>query len=415
MNINTSFSALVACAVGMGCMVAFAEDAPKAAPGAAKPGLEKAMKADADLDKAYQQLAKSPDASGLTNSSELAVIRTRREQVIKELAYIQSKIETAKMKYIGAAAGAKPDNNEVDYWKREIAAWEARLANAKEELQKMDAQESALTRVVTPKAEADIILPGEMLQVYVAEDSSFNNLYQVRRGGYIIVPAVGRIQVAGKSLAEGEAMVKASLEKTQIKSATVMVERPSDGDVTREGVVYLAGQFFSPGPFSITSIARPTLVTTILRSGGVTENADLEHVKLLRLVQGRPLTEVVSVQSILDGKDLASDLTLNENDIIIVPPKSLDANVVYVSGNVLSPGLQKMPKDEALTAYSAILRVGGFARFADEKKVFILRDGGQGMKVRIPVSIRDVKKGLMPDVVLKSGDIVVVPEKFFSF
>ena len=45
----------------------------------------------------------------------------------------------------------------------------------------------------------------------------------------------------------------------------------------------------------------------------------------------------------------------------------------------------------------------------------VLRDMGKGVKTRIPVNVGDVKKGTVPDLVLRSGDIVIVPEKFFSF
>ncbi len=49
------------------------------------------------------------------------------------------------------------------------------------------------------------LVPGENLEVFVNEDPSFNGIYQVRRGGYIIMPQVGRIAVAGKSLSAAEA------------------------------------------------------------------------------------------------------------------------------------------------------------------------------------------------------------------
>jgi len=62
-----------------------------------------------------------------------------------------------------------------------------------------------------------------------------------------------------------------------------------------------------------------------------------------------------------------------------------------------------------------VLRVGGFDRFANLKKAYVLRDEGDGVKVRMGVNLKNVEKGKGADLVLQSGDIVVVPEKFFSF
>jgi hypothetical protein len=41
-----------------------------------------------------------------------------------------------------------------------------------------------------------------------------------------------------------------------------------------------------------------------------------------------------------------------------------------------------------------------------------MRDGS---KIRIPVDVEEIKRGSRADVVLQSSDIIVVPEKFWSF
>ena len=53
--------------------------------------------------------------------------------------------------------------------------------------------------------------------------------------------------------------------------------------------------------------------------------------------------------------------------------------------------------------------------FANRKKVSAVRDRGNGDKQVIPVNITDVEKGRQPDIILEPKDIVIVPEKFFSF
>jgi len=77
----------------------------------------------------------------------------------------------------------------------------------------------------TPGPKDTIIQIGDTLEVTVAEDRSFNGYYEVRRGGYFILPFVGRIDAAGLPLKEIEAKVSKALEDTQLPHATVKVDK----------------------------------------------------------------------------------------------------------------------------------------------------------------------------------------------
>ena len=87
----------------------------------------------------------------------------------------------------------------------------------------------------------------------------------------------------------------------------------------------------------------------------------------------------------------------------------------YLTGSVRRPGFAQLGPNDRMTVYSAILHNGGFARFANLKRVYILRGTEDGTKARLPVNIVGIQKGSEPDLPLQPNDIVVVPEKFFSF
>jgi protein involved in polysaccharide export with SLBB domain len=73
--------------------------------------------------------------------------------------------------------------------------------------------------------DAPQIHPGDNLDLRVVEDDSFNGKYAVRRGGYIIIPQVGRIKVTGLTTKQAEAAVKKALEDGgQLPKATVSIE-----------------------------------------------------------------------------------------------------------------------------------------------------------------------------------------------
>ena len=357
---------------------------------------------DVALKKAYntvEELATSP------NAFELQDLRVRKDRAAIDVAYVEGQIHWL------ISTGKKDEAKKL----------EKSLATARDALKKLLQEEEQLVKATGGAvAPAEIVVPGDVLEIYVTEDASFNGVYQVRRGGYIVIPQLGRIQVAGYPVLAAEAAVKGSLDVSYLQNATVLVERRAStvaaAPAVKEGILY-DGEFVTrrPGVAMLSGVGGSSLVSTILREGGTSPFADMEQVRVLRLVDGKPLMETVNVDAILVGDELASDLTLQDDDIVIVPTRVGKTGEVYMTGKVARPGILPLRKEEEITAYTAVLRAGGFGRFANLKKVFILRDEGDGVRVRMHVNLKNVVAGKGADIVLQSGDIVVIPEKFFSF
>lgn len=81
---------------------------------------------------------------------------------------------------------------------------------------------------------------------------------------------------------------------------------------------------------------------------------------------------------------------------------------VYVTGNVLRPGVYEM--ETPVTVLQALTLAGGFQEFADQSDVKVLRSYGRE-HVFLDFNYKDVIKGKRTEqnIVLKSGDVVVVP------
>ncbi len=348
------------------------------------------------------------DLQGSTDSENLA---DQKQSLETEIRFAKGKLEAAQNHLADAAKSGKPDQA-VDKIEEEIKTWEARLKQYRSQLGQVE--DELAPPVSAPSGDKEVIVPGRNLEIYVVEDPSFNGRYEVRRGGYIILPQVGRISLAGKTIDQAEVTVKRALQASQLQKASVMIEPISGLDAEAGATIYLSGEFQHPRPYKIPAGTAPTLVSVILSSGGLSEKADLTHVKVMRMVQNKGVVEEVNVQQIMEGKgSLASDVTLTEGDVIVVPPG--EVSLVYVTGNVKKQGSYKLLKGEKLTAYGVILQSGGFAKFADQKKVHVLRAMPDGTKVKIPVNIVAISRGQQPDVVLDSNDIVVVPEKWFTW
>ncbi len=339
---------------------------------------------------------------------------TEKKQTLEgEARYAKAKLDAAQKQLAVQTAGGNLEaadrlNQEAKDWQARLDATRAQLGQVEKELDDAtQGQQSAVT------ASNEVIVPGETLEVFVNEDPSFNGRYQVRRGGYIIMPQVGRIAVAGKTIPGAEAAVKRALQSSQLHHASVLIERVQGADIENGPIIYLAGEFMHPGKWQIPKNITPTLVNVILSSGGTSDKADLTRVRVMRIAANKGVVEEVNVLKILDGGGLTSDLTLDEGDVITIPagPTSL----VYITGNVVREGSFPLKAGEKLTAYGAILQSGGFRRFANENRVYVLRAVPDGSKVRLPVDVGAIKKGRRSDVQLQSGDIIVVPEKFWSF
>lgn len=357
--------------------------------------------------KAIQQALQQKAAAAAEAERQEGANDDQRTTLEGELRYSKAKLAAAQKRL--AVQSAVNNSEQAEKAQQEIKDWQARIKSTQDQLNQLDApKQSPLTGVAD-----DIVLPGENLDVYVVEDPSFNGHYQVRRGGYILIPQVGRVFVAGKKISDAEGAIRKALETNQLQHCTVMVEKINGSDVATGPLVFLAGEFKNPRPYRIPPGTSQSLVSVILSAGGVTDKADLSHVRLMRVAANNGVVEEVNVQRILDGSGLSSDLAVSDGDVIMIPAGA--EHVIYLTGNVKRPGTQQFNPGDHLSVYAAILQSGGFARFADLKKVYVLRPSDDGSKVRIPVNIVAIQRGQQPDVPLEGNDIVVVPEKFFSF
>jgi protein involved in polysaccharide export with SLBB domain len=90
---------------------------------------------------------------------------------------------------------------------------------------------------------------------------------------------------------------------------------------------------------------------------------------------------------------------------------------VYVSGQVHAQGSVELPPDDRFTVSKAILKAGGFAEFADKRKVKLVRNrpGGGVETTVVDVDAVLIKGQIDKDPPLQSDDRIIVPQKFINF
>ena len=376
-----------------------------------------------------------------TLEQQLAAKRSSLDNLIAQIS--QTTVALNQAQASGDIASVQARENELSTLRAQVGTLDSEVVQLQQQLASGSRVPSNSTSATPTGTRTDLILSGETIELLVMQDESFNGMYQVRQGGYILIPQVGRVPVSGMTVPAAEESVAKAFSQTMIVNPTVIIERPEAAkqDEDSGGVIYLMGDFKRPGTFRMQRGRPTTILNTIIQSGGETPGADLSRVRLMRLVNGRNLVEEINVNEILKGGGLANDMMLRDGDILHIPSRpdqTTDAgspsamrgnsslvedpakptqgrdNGVFVTGRVKSAGFVELSEDVGLTAYAAILAKGGFAPFANIKKVFVVREVGGGQKVHIPVNIRNVQHGLEPDIELRVEDIIVVPEKFFS-
>lgn len=123
-------------------------------------------------------------------------------------------------------------------------------------------------------------------------------------------------------------------------------------------------------------------------------------------------------------KELASQLKIElqkkyyyQATVIISVRSMASKGVIYIMGGVRNPGPLELPRDEAVTVSTAILRAGGFDDFADQKHVRVTRTTESGTNIVFTVNVSAVldHSHTDQDRQAKPGDMIYVPEKTFRY
>ena len=100
---------------------------------------------------------------------------------------------------------------------------------------------------------------------------------------------------------------------------------------------------------------------------------------------------------------------LKDAPSVTISPLQLLGNKIYVLGKVNRPG--EYPINRPTDVMQALALAGGLNTFASEGRINVLRRNKAGVQTAMPFDYGDVKDGdeLETNIVLKAGDVVVVP------
>jgi polysaccharide biosynthesis/export protein len=246
-----------------------------------------------------------------------------------------------------------------------------------------------------------VIGAADVIAISVMENRDLDTVVSVNPDGKITLPLLGDTQAAGLTVPElTERLTRFFAEKVKSPEVTVTLREVNSYRV------YFLGRVGSPG--MKTSKSEVTLLQGLSLAGGILDGADLSLAYVARGAERVP----VDFNKLWREGDLSQNTTLEPDDTVVIPDNP--QNVIYMAGEVRSPGALPYVKDRGWTALKAVLAGGGFTQFAAKSKAYIIREEG-GRRTTIPVDFNDLLRNRESekDVPLIPGDILVVPQSLF--
>lgn len=248
-----------------------------------------------------------------------------------------------------------------------------------------------------------ILRAGDQITITVYDHPDYQPLVVVPPDGRIVLPLIGAIpdclDVSPETLAE---RVRVALADGYIVDPVVSVHIT----IYAPRQVSVLGHVGQPGVIELTPGTAMTSLQAISRCGGFLADANRQAARLIRRGADQSLLSL-EIPASNAVSELQHDPRLQAGDLIIVP----QLERIFVIGRVRAPGAVNLPSEGSLSVSKAISLAGGFAEFAREGAVVLLREGA-------PVRNLDIQSRLQgdeqaEDPFLQPGDTVYVPESRF--
>lgn len=160
-----------------------------------------------------------------------------------------------------------------------------------------------------------LIGPGDQLTIFVWRNPEISGSFLVRPDGQVSTSLVEDIDVAGRT----PTMLARELEEqlsTYINNprVTVSVNR-FNGPYSEQ--VRVIGEATSPRTVSYTQ--HMTLLDLMIQVGGLTQFADGNDAKLIRVIDNQQKTYNINIEDLIKDGDITKNVDILPGDVIIIP------------------------------------------------------------------------------------------------
>ena len=247
--------------------------------------------------------------------------------------------------------------------------------------------------------------PSDRLVLFLTGEVEKSMPLTVTRDGFVVIPAVGQVNVAGLTRAQLEDALY-----TRLGRVYSGVRRGTGAtthfyiDIAAMGTnqVFVNGDVAHPGSYRVSRAG--TVMNALYQAGGPTENGSMRNVLVNR--NGETVATLDIYDYALHG-DASRDVRLESNDVIFVPPRGPQARI---AGAVLRPATYELKPSQTLA--EAVQMAGGFTESADRRRVFIERIVPPAERTTAGSDRRvvDVPMDLFDAAPVRPGDVIRVVE-----
>jgi polysaccharide export outer membrane protein len=274
---------------------------------------------------------------------------------------------------------------EFDTWK------EQREREIYEKLTEPD----ALEKTIHP--EEYLVGPGDIFSFNIWGALEEQVYLPVLPEGKLLIPSLGEIDAAGKTLKQVQDMVEEK-SKESYENCEVSLYLAS----LRYFRVHVAGEVEFPGTFIAQATDRVSEM--IVEAGGVTERAWKGAVEIKHADGNKDVFNLSKFE--MDG-DIEKDVYVQGGDIIHVPSVDLTKQYVYIEKDQEYAGVYQIVLNEKL--FDFITRIRALKRNTDLSKIVVERNSQNGTEYISPFINPD---SLSFDFILKSGDHIILPSHY---
>lgn len=247
---------------------------------------------------------------------------------------------------------------------------------------------------------AQVIHPGDQVNVQVYGQQSLSQTVTVMQDGTIEYPLIGRVKVGGETVDDATVTLRDKLSQyVRNPSVSIAITQLAQPDVL------VLGDVKNPGKYQLRSDARVS--DAIAAAGGLAEvNGELPEARV-----SDPQGDIahISLQALLHDGNVSLDQGLAEGDVVYVPGPTLIK--VTVNGAVDHPGVIEIPEGDKVSM--AIAQAGNSnAANSDLNNVRVLRQTPDGKTQEFTINLYQALEhgDSNSDLALQKNDEVYVPQ-----
>ncbi len=259
-----------------------------------------------------------------------------------------------------------------------------------------------------------IIDSGDVLEFISFDDEALNREIVVRYDGYVSLPRVPDIKIAGLTRPAAQEAIREAYGKIYREpELSLSITTPASKAYVVTGDVQTPGRY----PFERSL----TLWDAISEAGGLRQRntsggsgggfvgitGQITKAFVIRRVDGQRQVMPYDLRGLGTPGEYQGDAPISYGDVVYVPE---GVNLVYLLGESRAPVIVELT--QGMTLLQMLALSGGFnSSTAKIGSIILLRQSGEGTTDLHKVDLRAILKNKVPDLILQPGDVVYIPPK----